>query len=133
MNKTQKDLNLLPPVFKKIAYGIMFLTILFAILSIVKVLAIDKHIAKTISMSFFLIALLLLAITRSKIEDELTLRIRLKAFAASFIYGVAFVIITPFINLLFDGSFLLDVGVEQLLISMFLFYFMMMFIMKRSR
>jgi len=133
MNKTQKDLNLLPPVFKKIAYGIVFLTILFAILSITKVLTIDKQIAKTISMSFFLIALLLLAITQSKMEDELTLRIRLKAFAASFIYGVAFVIITPFINLLFDGSFLLDMGVEQLLISMFLFYFMMMFIMKRSR
>ncbi|MDD2634494.1 MAG: hypothetical protein PHW82_03245 [Bacteroidales bacterium] len=133
MNKTQKDLKLLPPIFKKIAYGIMFLIILFVILSITKILAIDKQIAKTISMSFFLIALLLLAMTRSKIEDELTLRIRLKAFGASFLYGVVFVIITPFVNLFFDGSFLLDIGVEQLLISMFLFYFMMMFLMKRSR
>jgi hypothetical protein len=133
MNNNQKDLSLIPPVFKKIAYGIMFLTVLFLILSITKVLTIDKEIGKTISKSGFLISLLLLAITRSKIEDELTLRIRLKAFTASFIYGVGIVIIYPFINLLFDGTFLLDIGVEQLLISMFFFYFVMMFIMKRSR
>jgi hypothetical protein len=75
----------------------------------------------------------LLALTRNKIEDELTLRIRLKAFAASFIYGVVIVIIEPLINLLFDGSFLSDKGVIELLISMFFFYFIMMFIMKKNR
>ncbi|MDD4216802.1 MAG: hypothetical protein PHZ24_05655 [Bacteroidales bacterium] len=132
MDKTQKDFNLLPPIFKKIAFGIILIVILFVILNVTKVLRIDKQIAKTITMSFFLIALLLLAITKNKIEDELTLRIRLKAFAASFLYGVAFVIVKPFVNLLFDGTFLLDMGVEQLLLSMFFFYFIMMFIMKRS-
>ncbi|MGB1284793.1 MAG: hypothetical protein ACPG44_10090, partial [Polaribacter sp.] len=88
---------------------------------------------KTVAKTGFLISLLLLVITRNKIEDELTLRIRLKAFAASFIYGVATVIVESFISLLFGNIFLTDKGVTELLISMFLFYFIMIFIMKKNR
>jgi hypothetical protein len=133
MNKIQQDLRLLPLNFRKVAYGLILLSGLLVILSISKTLTIDQEIVKTISKSTFLISLLLLALTRNKIEDELTLRIRLKAFAASFIYGVVIVIIEPLINLLFDGSFLSDKGVIELLISMFFFYFIMMFIMKKNR
>ncbi|MFA7115851.1 MAG: hypothetical protein WC140_01260 [Bacteroidales bacterium] len=133
MNKTQKDLRLLPTNFKKVAFGIMLLSALFVILYIFKIITIDKDMVKTISKSGFLISLLLLVITRNKIEDELTLKIRLKAFSASSIYGVGVVILEPFINLLFDGSFLSDMGVTELLISMFFFYFIMMFIMKKNR
>ena len=133
MNKVQQDLRILPTNFKIAAYRIMFLCGLFVALSISKILAIDKEIVKTISKSVFLISLLLLALTRDKIEDELTLRIRLKAFTASFIYGVGIVIMEPFINLLFDGSFLSDKGVAELLITMFFFYFAMMFLMKKNR
>lgn len=133
MNKIQKDLQLLPVYFKKIALGIIIASILFMVLSISKTLTFDKELIKIISKSSFLISLLLLALTRNKIEDELTLKIRLKAFAASFIYGVVIVIVEPFINLLFDGSFLSDKGVTELLMSMFFFYFLMMFIMKKNR
>ena len=133
MNKIQQDLNLLPINFKKVAFGIMLISALLVVLSISKSLPIDKEIIKTVAKSGFLISLLLLVITRNKIEDELTLRIRLKAFAASFIFGVVMVIIEPFINLLFDGNLLSDKGVTELLISMFLFYFIMVFIMKKNR
>ena len=133
MNKIQQDLNLLPINFKKVAFGIMLISALLVVLSILKSLPIDKEIIKTVAKSGFLISLLLLVITRNKIEDELTLRIRLKAFAASFIFGVVMVIIEPFINLLFDGNLLSDKGVTELLISMFLFYFIMVFIMKKNR
>jgi hypothetical protein len=133
MNKIQQDLKLLPTNFKKVAFGIMLISALLVVLSISKLLPIDKEIIKTVAKSGFLISLLLLVITRNKIEDELTLRIRLKAFAASFIYGVGIVIIEPFINLLFGGSFLTEKGVTELLISMFLFYFIMIFIMKKNR
>jgi len=133
MNKIQKDLLLLPVLFKKIAFGIMVLCVLFVVLSLSKVLTIEKGVVKTITSSGLLMSLLLLAITRNKTEDERTLRIRLQAFAASFIYGVGVVIIEPFINLLFDNNFLSDKGVTELLISMFLFYFLMVFIMKRNR
>jgi|LGOV01.1.fsa_nt_gb hypothetical protein len=133
MNKIQQDLRLLPRHFKKVAFGIMLLSALLVVLSILQVLTIDKEIVKTIAKSGFLISLLLFVITRNKIEDELTLRIRLKAFAASFIYGVGIVIVEPFINLLFGDSFLSDKGVTELLISMFFFYFIMVFLMKRNR
>ncbi|NVN96485.1 MAG: hypothetical protein HXX18_14510 [Bacteroidetes bacterium] len=133
MNKIQQDLRLLPRNFKKVAFGIMLISGLLVVLYILKVLTIDKEIVKTIAKSGFLISLLLLVITRNKIEDELTLRIKLKALSASFIYGVVIVILEPFINLLFDGSFLQDKGVTELLISMFFFYFLMIFIMKKNR
>lgn len=133
MNKIQQDLKLLPTNFKKVAFGIMLISALLVVLSISKLLPIDKEIIKTVAKSGFLISLLLLVITRNKIEDELTLRIRLKAFAASFIYGVVIVIVEPFINLLFGDSFLSDKGVTELLISMFFFYFIMMFLMKKNR
>lgn len=107
------------------------LSISFVILS--GLLTIEGENAKVIAKSGVLVALLLLAITRNNIEDELTLRIRLKAFTASFIYGVAIVILEPFINLLFGADLLSDKGVTELLISMFFFYFIVMFIMKRRR
>ena len=133
MNEIQKDIRLLPTYFKKIAWGIMLLTVLFAVLSLSKIINIDKKIIRLIIESSLLISLLLLALTRSKIEDELTLRIRLKAFTASFVYGVLFVIIGPFINLLFGDKSLMTGNVFALLVSMFTFYFIMMFIMKRNR
>ena len=133
MNKIQQDLRLLPRYFKKVAFGIMLFSALLVLLTILKVLPIDKEIIKTIAKSGFLISLLLLVITRNKIEDELTLRIRLKAFAVSFIYGVVSVILEPFKNLLFGDSFLSDKGVTELLISMIFFYFIMMFKMKKNR
>ena len=133
MNKIQQDLRLLPGHFKKVAFGIMLLSALLVVLYILKVLTIDKEIVETTAKSGFLISLLLLVVTRNKIEDELTLRIRLKAFTASFIYGVVIVIVEPFINLLFGDSFLSDKGVTELLINMFFFYFVMMFLMKKNR
>jgi hypothetical protein len=133
MNKTQKDLSLLPRNFRKIAFGIMVLCGLLVLLSILELHAIEKEIVASVAKSFFLIALLMLVLTRDKIEDELTIRIRLKSFAAAFIYGVVVLIVEPFINLLFGDSFLSDKGAMELLISMFFFYFIIRFIMKRNR
>ncbi|TVQ87940.1 MAG: hypothetical protein EA393_09835 [Bacteroidetes bacterium] len=133
MNKSQNDLRLLPAIFKKIGFTILLLSVLWAALSVSKILSIDKGLAGTLFESGILISLLLLALTRNKTEDELTLKIRLKALAGSFIYGVVFVIFEPLISLLFGGNFLFDIGATQLLISMFLFYFIMLYIMKKNR
>ena len=133
MSKIQNDLRLLPTKFKIIGLTIMSLSILFKALPISELLTIDKELIKTISTSGILISLLLLALTRNKIEDELTLKIRLKGLAVSFIYGVGMVIIEPFMNLLFDGEFFSEKGTTELLMSMFFFYFIMVFIMKRKR
>ncbi|MDO6802894.1 hypothetical protein Q4595_10580 [Wenyingzhuangia sp. 1_MG-2023] len=133
MNQIQKELNLLPENFKKIAFLIMLLTVLFISLSIFKVIEIDNRLVKKIAGSTFLLSLLILSITRNKIEDELTLKIRVKAYAASFIYGVSVTIVFPLINLILKGSFESKKGVHELLISMFIFYFIMIFLMKKNR
>ncbi len=134
MNKTQNNLRLLPRRFKKLAYSLLALSILFITFSVTKVIAIDDEIAKTIFRLGVLLSFLLLALTRDKIEDELTLVIRLKALASSFIFGVGYVVVSPFVSWLFDGEFIgEDFGIEGLLLTMFLFYFGMFGLMKRNR
>jgi len=133
MNKIQTGSQLLPVYFKKIAFGIIITTVLFEALSYSKILMIDKELLNTISRSGILISLLLLALTRSKIEDELTLNIRIRAFAGSFAFGVGILIVEPFVNLIFDGSFSSDIGSTQLIMTMLCFYFLMFFKMKKNR
>lgn len=133
MHKNHQDLRLLPVHFKKVAFGIFILSVLFIVLTISKVITVDKDIVKIISKTGILVSLLLLALTKNKIEDELTSRIRLKAFASSFVFGVAYVIVEPFVSLLFKDGFLSDKGVTEVLITMFLFYFMTFYSMLKKR
>lgn len=134
MNSDQNDLKLLPVKFKRAALGVLALVILFSVLYKLEMFEMDKEISKSISITGILLSLLILAITRSKVEDELTLRIRLRAFASSFIFGVGFIIIEPFVNLLFGDNFIMtDEGAPDILLIMLLFYFFSMFIMKRNR
>lgn len=133
MNENRKDLNLLPTIFKKVALGILLLTVLFMVLALSKNLSIEGEIAKTISKTGFLISLLIFALTKNKIEDELTFKIRLSAFAGSFIVGVLYIIVEPFVNLLFGDSFMSDKGATGLLINMFLFYFLIFYSRLKKR
>jgi len=134
MNKTQNNLRLLPRRFEKVAFSLIALTIFFVVLIFSEFVTVEKELAKTVTSSGILLSFLLLALTRDKVEDELTLIIRLKALAASFIYGVGYVVISPFVNLLFDGEFINDeMGTEGLLLTMFLFYFGMLWLMKKNR
>lgn len=134
MNKPEQNLRLLPTQFKQVAYSLMALSLLVIPLTATDLVIIEKEMAKTMLSSGFLLSFLILALTKDKVEDELTLLIRLKALAVSFIYGVGYVVLSPLVNLLFDGKFISeDMGTEGLLISMFLFYFGMLWFMKRNR
>jgi len=133
MNKEQVDLKLLPVQFKIVATAVLAISLLFAVLYKLEVFEMSEEISHTISKTGVLLSLLIFAMTRSKIEDELTLRIRLRAFAVSFIFGVGIVIVEPIVNVLFGESFLSDKGVIELLLSMFFFYFLTIFYMKRNR
>ncbi len=131
MDKEQKDLLLLPASFRKIAFGIMILSVLYLLLR--EWQATDKSAIQTMATSGFLTSLLLLAITKSKIEDERMTKIRLKAFTGSFIYAVVIVITNPVVSFIFGDHYALDKRVTELLISMFFFYFIMIFILKKSQ
>lgn len=133
MNSNQKDIKLLPNYFKKIAWGLLALSVLIIVLAKSRVLHINKELIENISENGILLSLLLFALTKDKIEDELTMRIRVSAFAGAFISGVAFFIAYPFVNLIFDGSFMSDVGGFQLLLTMLLFYFGIFSLAKKNR
>ena len=133
MKSIQKDLRLLPYTFKKMIYGFFGLIVIVTVLSITKILSIDKETIKLILKSALLIAFLLLALTEDREEDEMVSKIRLKAFAATFIYGVATLAIDPLINLIFESRFYSDKSANDLLIAMFIFYFLIFYFMKKKR
>ena len=69
--------------------------------------------------------------SKEKVEDERSMKLRLLAFAATFLYGVIFALISPFGSILFNGSFEIDLQANQLLFTMFLWYFGVFYFMKR--
>lgn len=133
MNKIQQDLRLLPVHYKKYAFGIMIFSVLFIVLTKSKLLPIDKDIVKEISRTGILVSLFMLAFTKNKVEDELTSKIRLKALAGAFLYGVVIVILNPFLNILFQHSFSSDKGGAELVIGMLIFYFIIFYLSLKNR
>jgi len=133
MNTNQNELRLLPNYFKKIAWGLLAVILLIVILKIVKVLRIDTELLKNIIQSGVLLALLLLALTKNKIEDELTLKIRVSAFAGAFVFGVGFVVLYPFVYVIIGDGFTSNQNVFGLLVTMFFFYFGIFYSAKKNR
>lgn len=129
----QSELRLLPRYFNKIGIGIFLIIGLIIALTLVDILKIDPDILLTITKSGILVGLLILAMTKIKTEDELTLRIRLKSLGFAFIFGVGYTIIEPFINLLFQNSFITKRSVSELLITMLLVYFVIFHSMLKKR
>lgn len=79
-----------------------------------------------------LLGLLILMMIKGKIEDEMSQQIRLKAITSSFIFGISFYIVMPFVNYLFVGEFTETIGTFQLLLTMSVIYFINYYLMKRS-
>lgn len=90
MNKNYEDINLLPRHFKNVAFMIIGLSILFIIIGFSIELPLEKELIMSITNTGILLSLLILAMTRIKNEDELTIKIRLKAFAGAFVFGVGY-------------------------------------------
>ncbi|MDD2475522.1 MAG: hypothetical protein PHI32_06395, partial [Dysgonamonadaceae bacterium] len=87
------------------------------------VLSFDKTLVLTISIRGVLVSLLILAMSKEKLEDELTAHIRLLSLGLSFITGVVAVIILPFIAMLIGTSGESFQSSSSILIFMFIMYF----------
>lgn len=99
-----KSLLLLPRYFKKIAVVVIALSAIIIIINGVfraGVTDAQKNLLSIFSYDFFITGLLLIAISKDKIEDELTMHLRLKSMAFCFILIVTSVIITPLIQIFF--------------------------------
>ena len=125
------DLKLLPHKFKIVGYVLLAISILFFGIAVTEIISVEKEITKNIFFDLILITFLILALSKEKIEDERSMKLRLVAFAATFLYGVLFAVVSPFVSILFHGSFEIDIHAHQLLFTMFLWYFGVFYFMKK--
>ena len=90
-NFYNSPIRLLPVYFKKFGLVLVLLTIAIPVafkLSSAEVLLSNKDLLKIITKSLFMIGLTIIGFSKDKIEDEMTMIIRMKAIIMSFIYGL---------------------------------------------
>jgi len=90
---TYKYRGFLPNYFAKIGIAVIILFVLFFISGMVfeKSITIRKEIIATIGLDGIILGLLMICLSKSKIEDEMIYLLRLQAFAKAFIFGAAYV------------------------------------------
>ncbi len=92
----------LPNGFKKIGLGILIIS--FISLFSNKFLA-DSEAIRIFSKYGMLIGFLIISVSKEKIEDELITKIRMQSYTFSFVFGVFFSLLQPFINYSVDSIF----------------------------
>jgi len=128
-------IQLLPSYFRWIGVLIIILPILVLIiakLANIELFTSHKEIAKIFCGDFIILGLFLIALTKDKIEDELTLLIRVKAMAISFIITIAYVILQPVFDLIW-GDEIVELKGQKIMIGMLFVYLGYFFIQKRKR
>lgn len=130
-----QGLNLLPSKFKFIGIALILGVIIFAILY--KFVLATNTTATSGSFKIFMtngiiLGLLMLVCSRDKEEDEMTIAIRLQAMSWSFLWGALYIIIMPFIDMLFQDP-IKQLSAQQLVMSMLFVYLIMYYTKKRNR
>lgn len=133
MKNDPNQIKLLPNKFKKLGIGLLVISLAMHFAAKLKVGDFDIELLKSISNIGLLISFSLIAFTRDKDEDELTLKIRTTALVAGFLFGVVEVILQPFVHLLIEEQYFSEIDGVRMLIHMFLAYFVMSFVLKRKR
>jgi len=123
---TYKYRGFLPNYFIRIGIAIVILFIMFFVSGMVfeKSIAIHKEIIASIGLDGIILGLLLVCLSKSKIEDELIHLLRLKAFARAFIFGAAYVFAVTISTLIMKDE--LPITPHSLIIVellMFILYF----------
>ena len=133
--RSKKEPGLLPLYFKKIGLLVMILAFIPAIIvkSVnVELVQTQKEIFRVLTLNAFILGLLFVAWSRDKVEDEMTVSIRLKAMSWTFTWAVLYVIITPFIALLFKDLIVRLTG-QLVVMSMLFVYLTIYYLQKLSR
>lgn len=133
--KFNKQPKLLGVHFKKIGVVVMVLSMVPGL--IVKTMHIvvmesQKDLLKSLSYSGFLLGLLFIALSRDKVEDELTIHIRITSMQEMFIFAVIYVMIKPLIVWVLQSPFT-DVTGQQLVTLMLVGYLISFYLKKLNR
>ena len=130
-NKT----GLLPHYFKRIGIVVMILAFVPAISF--KAMGLEltqaqKALFKLMTMNGFILGLLFMAWAKDKVEDEMTIALRLKSMGFAFLWAVLFVVLKPLTDLLFKSSSA-ESTAQGLVVSMLLVYFFLYSLQKKGR
>lgn len=117
--------SFLPNYFKKIGVGVVIASI--AVLLSLKPFIADakpetKEFAKLALFNFLILGVFFFAWSANKIEDEMTVQIRLKAVLGSFIFAIASVFIHPFIYYFAFGDNDTEMTAQQAILAMLLVF-----------
>ena len=119
--------SLLPNYFKKIGIAVVIAAI--ATVFILKPFITEatpetKEFAKVALFNFIILGVFLFAWAGNKIEDEMTLQVRLKAVLGSFIFVIVYVFIYPFISYFAFGDNEAEVSAQQAILTMLIIFIM---------
>jgi len=140
-NHFHTKLRLLPNYFKKIGLGIVLIWALIVVLIFLKI--INLHLSeenlsednllllKRLIFTPLLIGLFLIGASKDKIEDELTLLIRLRSILWAFFFGTGYVILIPFMDFLAGSR--TEHKPETIIMMMLIAYIMNYYRQKRNR
>ena len=131
----KENLHLLPNRFKKVGLTLIVLTFVVGI--VLKLMSLDllqtqKELYRMLTLSSVNLGLLIIALSKDSIEDEMTIAIRLKAMAWAFTWAVFYVILSPIIDLLLKDPIGVLTG-QQVIMSMLFVYMIMYYLQKKSR
>ena len=129
-NNSTQILRLLPNYFKKIGFILFLGSLIFIISTINSLVTYPKNIdfIRLISFDITILSMLIMAMSKEKIEDELTQHIRLRSFAAAFICGVVTFIIKPLTSyIFFDKYNNFDIQGGEIVTFMFIVYFIVFY------
>lgn len=124
-----------PNYFKKI--GISLIISVFILGIGIKLSKFDfnqetKGILKTSSLNLIIIGLSFISFAKDKIEDEMTIYLKLKSVGSAFIFGIIFVIVYPYVNLLFNVTGVNEMSTQQLIMTVLLIQITTFYGMKKA-
>lgn len=129
----KKEYILFPHYFKKL--GVIVIVSTFAIGLILKLMNVEfvstnKETFKLFAMSMLIVGLLLIAWSKEKMEDEMSMYIRLNAIAWTFIWTISYVIFQPIAELVV-GNVPRNVTGQQIVLIMLIAFIAMFYLLKR--
>jgi len=89
----------LPNGFKKV--GVILVIVSFAVLVMNK-LVFDNELLRSVLKHAILVGLLVISLSKEKIEDERIVNLRMRSFMFAFVIGVLFALLTPLLAYLID-------------------------------
>jgi hypothetical protein len=127
---------LLPRAFKWVGISFLIFPTLLLLSSkwftSVELIHNNLDVIKILILDFFILGLLIVAFSKDKVEDELTLIIRLKAIAFSFIVTIVCVVLQPVFDALWRDP-LSEPSGYKIIIGMLFLYLLSFYYYKRMR